>query len=53
MGQEKRNPIISIDLQIRLRSVVYEVDLARVLKWCVTLTVIFARLYRWWLHGGG
>ena len=29
MDQEKRNPILSIDLQIRLRGAVYEINLAR------------------------
>lgn len=46
MEQEKRNPIFSIDLTIRFRSAVYQIDVAKILKWVGVLVVVGIRLYR-------
>jgi hypothetical protein len=53
MDQEKRNPILSIDLQIRLRGAVYEINLTRVLKWLGVLVVAGLRIYRSWYGASG
>ena len=53
MDQEKRNPILSIDLQIRLRGEVYEIDLTRVLKWVTFLALAGLRLYHSWHAASG
>jgi hypothetical protein len=50
MEQEKRIPILSIDIQIRVRGAIYEFSLAKILKRLVTMAVIGLRLYRS-LHG--
>jgi hypothetical protein len=44
--QLERNPIISIDLRIRVRRAKYRVDFVRVLKWISTLLVIGLRMYQ-------
>lgn len=46
MEQVRRNPILSIDLRIRIRGAIYRVDIVRVLKWLATLLVIGTRIYR-------
>ena len=46
MDQEKRIPILSIDIQIRLRGALYEISFMRVLKWLGTLAFVGARLCR-------
>ncbi len=46
MEQEKRVPILSIDIQIRLRGTVYEISLTRVLKWLAGFGLLGIRLYR-------
>jgi hypothetical protein len=50
MEQEKRNPIFSIDIQIRLRGAVYEFSFSRALKWLGAIAIIGLRMYRA-LHG--
>ncbi len=50
MEQEKRIPILSIDIQIRFRGALYEISLARVLKWLGAFAIVGLRLYRS-LHG--
>ena len=50
MEQERRDPIFSIDIQIRFRGALYEFRLANLLKWAVGLIVVAARIYRH-LHG--
>lgn len=46
MEQEKRNPILSIDIQIRFRGALYEISFTRVLKWLGTFAIVGLRLYR-------
>ena len=46
MDQEKRVPILSIDIQIRFRGALYEINLTRLLKWLGALTVVGLRVYR-------
>jgi len=50
MEQEKRIPILSIDVQIRFRGALYEISLARLLKWLGAFAIVGLRLYRS-LHG--
>jgi hypothetical protein len=50
MEQEKRIPILSIDIQIRFRGGIYEFSLARVLKWLGAFAIVGLRIYRA-LHG--
>lgn len=50
MDQEKRNPILSIDVRVRFRGAIYRIDLARILKWAGALLVLGIRLYRT-IHG--
>lgn len=46
MEQEKRVPILSIDIQICFRGALYEINVTRVLKWLGTLAIVGLRLYR-------
>lgn len=41
-----RSPLLSVDLQIRLRGELYELNLARLLKWVALLAVAAMRIYR-------
>ncbi len=50
MEQEKRVPILSIDIQIRFRGAIYELSFTRALKWLGACVIIGLRLYRA-LHG--
>ena len=50
MEQEKRNPILSIDIQIRFRGAIYEFSFTRALKWLGAFAIIGLRVYRA-LHG--
>lgn len=46
MDQEKRSPILSIDIQIRFHGALYEMNATRVLKWLGALAIVGLRLYR-------
>ena len=46
MEQEKRIPILSIDIQIRFRGVIYEFSFTRVMKWLGAFVIVGLRLYR-------
>ena len=50
MEQEKRNPILSMDIQIRFRGALYEFSVVRALKWLGACVIVGLRLYRS-LHG--
>ena len=50
MEQEKRNPILSVDIQIRFRGAIYEFSFTRALKWLGAFAIIGLRVYRA-LHG--
>jgi hypothetical protein len=50
MEQEKRIPILSVDIQIQFRGALYEFSFTRVLKWLGAFAMVGLRLYRA-LHG--
>jgi len=46
MEQEKRIPILSVDIQIRFRGALYEISFTRVLKWLLAFAIFALRFYR-------
>jgi len=41
--EQERNPILSIDIQVRFRGAIYKFDITRVLKWLLPLIVVGAK----------